>query len=172
MKGETEIQYIEDKLDQGKDRASILSPFCKKFQVTDRTFDKYWKIANDRHTDKISKVKEVRDAALVDSEKKAALKGLNDKFHYVEILTGNIKRLQEIKAGKTIRVKFSETGKQTDDLMITASYRDEIAAIAEQKGHIQEIAKLLNLYEDTGDGKTVVVNIDLSKVNLISDKIT
>jgi len=86
-KTETYISFIIDKLKSGvvdyKDNVSV---FCAKFRCSDRTFDKYWKLANERHKDTLNKANKAKDELFIESEKEAFKRNLLTKEEKREIL--------------------------------------------------------------------------------------
>ena len=64
------IKFILDELDnKNVDRAVVLAKFVKKWQVSDRTFDRYWKTANERHTEAVRALELERQGLLSESLK-------------------------------------------------------------------------------------------------------
>jgi hypothetical protein len=56
-KEETYIGFIKDHLRKGNvEHKNVVSVFCAKFRCTDRTFDKYWKLANEAYKQEFNEV--------------------------------------------------------------------------------------------------------------------
>lgn len=69
--GEDVIKECMSFLAQGKTYADAVSVICGKFRFSDRTFDKYWKIAQERH----SETQKAAQLAMADQYIQSALQG-------------------------------------------------------------------------------------------------
>lgn len=80
-KTETYISFIIDQLKTGNvERGKVLAIFGKKWQTGTRSFDRYWKEANERHLDTQNKLQKEKDSIYIDSEKEAVKTGLKSKL--------------------------------------------------------------------------------------------
>ena len=87
-KTETYIAFIIGQLRKGNVMPErIVSLFVRKFQVTDRTFYRHWKIANERYSKEIQDIESKKaDIASMEAES-AAKRDIMDKNERLEILT-------------------------------------------------------------------------------------
>ena len=94
-KSDTYIEFIIDQLNTGNvERGKVLAKFVKKWQVSDRTFDRMWKTANEQHKIEQDKIKAIKQAKYSENENNA-LKGLiltkNEKREYLrKVIHGEI----------------------------------------------------------------------------------
>ena len=60
-KSDTYIQFILDELKSGNvERGKVLAKVGKKWQMPARTFDRYWKKAQERHTIELQHINELK----------------------------------------------------------------------------------------------------------------
>lgn len=102
------IKFILDELDnKNVDRAIVLAKFVKKWQVSDRTFDRYWKTANERHTEAVRALELERQGLLSESLKDEIqaqiLTETEIDLILSKIVTGDIKVEEYIKGEPVIR---------------------------------------------------------------------
>lgn len=124
-KTEAYISFITDHLKKGTvTRKALLSKFGKKWQVSDRTFDRAWKIAIKEFTEYQNKLQQQKDAISIELEKEAFKQGIIDKNKRMEILSqialGNIPLKKPIVVDKII-----------ESIDVVPDYADRRAAIAE-----------------------------------------
>jgi hypothetical protein len=98
-KSESYIAFILSELRKGNvERGKVLAKFVKKWQTSDRTFDRYFKITNERHTvsqQAIEKEKESISAQMeLEAHKDGVLTKLEKQKILAEIASGNA-RVQE-----------------------------------------------------------------------------
>lgn len=83
------IDFILAELDLGRARASVLSKVVKKWQMSDRTFDRHWKKANALKETAREKIKaelaEVERQAAIDALKKAIM-GADERRELLTII--------------------------------------------------------------------------------------
>ena len=77
-------------IEVGKDRGKLLATIGKKWQVSQRTFDRYWKTANEQHMAKQQAIK--KEIAIVDKEDaiNARKNGLKTKNERLMILQNEV----------------------------------------------------------------------------------
>ena len=64
-KTETYISFIIDQLKTGNvERGKVLATFGKKWQTGTRSFDRYWKEANERHLEAQNKLQKEKIASI------------------------------------------------------------------------------------------------------------
>jgi hypothetical protein len=99
-KTETYISFIIDQLKTGNvERGKVLAIFGKKWQTGTRSFDRYWKEANERHLEAQNKLQKEKDIIYIDAEKEAIKRNILQKHEALEILSkiakGTAKKVQE-----------------------------------------------------------------------------
>jgi len=121
---ENAINEILSDLDFGMERADCLSKFVEKWQVSTRTFDRYWSEALSRFAALNIRAQNVLEQEYINGKKEALKKAILTKHERMEILTQIAKG--ELTFQKEVPTKF---GPQ----MITATpdFTDRKAAIAE-----------------------------------------
>lgn len=92
---QTIIDFLIKEIALGKERGPVLSKTVKKWQMSDRTFDRYWKIANQQHQENQSKIKEavaeVDVRAAVEARKKEIMTADERKEYLTKLVQGKIK---------------------------------------------------------------------------------
>lgn len=81
------IDAIILEIGQGKERGKVLSKYVKKWQISDRTFDRYWKKANEQHKELQDKAKQAADEAYIQESANAAKDAVMSKAERLEILS-------------------------------------------------------------------------------------
>ena len=88
------IDFIISCLKVGEDRKKILAKIGKKWQISERTLDRYLKISNQQHTEEQQVIKdklaEVAQQAAIDTHKKAILTADERKELLTKIAKGEI----------------------------------------------------------------------------------
>lgn len=148
-KTETYIAFIIGQLRKGNVMPErIVSLFVRKFQVTDRTFYRHWKIANERYSKEIQAI-ESKKAEIASSEAESVVKrDIIDKYERLEILS---------KMAKGIGRKVGE------ELIIPTDH--------DRRGAIDLINKMEGLYNDKSGTSKVVVSINQDSIELQIDEI-
>lgn len=107
-KADVYIDFIIDELQ--KDNVlykDVVSVFCAKFRCSDRTFDKYWAMANKKHTETIRAKELEKQAAMSESLKDEIqaqiLTETEIDLILSKIVTGGIQVEEYIKGEKVIR---------------------------------------------------------------------
>ena len=79
-KQEAYISFIIDQLQSGNvERGKVLAIFGKKWQTGVRSFDRYWKEANERHIEGQNKLQKEKESIYIEAEKEAFKIGLKSK---------------------------------------------------------------------------------------------
>jgi len=79
-KQETYISFIIDQLQSGNvERGKVLAIFGKKWQKGVRSFDRYWKEANELYLEAQNKLQKEKESIYIESEKKAFKTALKTK---------------------------------------------------------------------------------------------
>ncbi len=82
------LNFIKKCLRSGLvDRKSVSSKFVKKWQVSERTFDRYWKIANIQYVEEAKEAEARQKAIDYQNEEEAARRDIITKFEMQEIAT-------------------------------------------------------------------------------------
>ena len=124
------IDAIIKGIEISKDRGKLLATIGKKWQLSQRTFDRYWKTAQEQHIIKQQAIKtiiaEVDKEAAIDARKKAIMTAGERKEYLTKIILG------EIEVPYT-EVKYNAGAKvfETFEFMELASHTARINAIAE-----------------------------------------
>ncbi len=96
-KSESYISFISDLLKTGiVERKKVLAKFVKKWQVSDRTFDRAWKTAQEKHSDYINTLQKEKDIISTELEKESLKNGLKPKILRQLHLQSQIDKLQGI----------------------------------------------------------------------------
>lgn len=89
------IDSIIKGIELGKDRGKLLSTFVKKWQISQRTFDRHWKTANQQHVAKQAVIKKELAAldtqAALDARKKAIMSAEERKEWLTSVINGTLK---------------------------------------------------------------------------------
>ena len=141
-KSDTYTAFIREQLRKGNViRERVMANFGKKWQIGDRTFDRYWKLAQQQHA--------AEKAAIISEEAvKAVKRDIIDKYERLEILS---------KMARGIGRKVG------DELMIPTDH--------DRRGAIDLINKMEGLYNDKSGTSSVVVNINQDSIELQMDEI-
>lgn len=140
-KQETYISFIIDQLQSGNvERGKVLATFGKKWQTGVRSFDRYWKEANERHIEAQNKLQQVKDNIYIEAEKEAIKRNILQKHEALEILS---------KIAKGVAKKVNE------QIIIPTS--------TEQRGAIETMAKIEGWYAPTKIAETDSIGNDKPK---------
>lgn len=138
------IDAIIKGIEQGKDRAKLLATFGKERQLSQRTFDRHWKTAQEQHIDRQQALKErltkVDEQAAIEARKKAIMTADERKEYLTKLVNGEIKAKRPFVIGGKI-MEYQEE----------PTHSDRIKAIAE-------------LNKMDGDYAPVKSNVVISKV--------
>ena len=116
------IQAIVKEIEKGQDRGKVLAKNGVKWQLSSRTFDRYWKTANDRHRELQIKAKEAADKAYIKASEEVAKKAVMSKAERME-------RLSSIARGELMCKVNTEKG--IVDSVIPVEVNEMIKAMAE-----------------------------------------
>jgi hypothetical protein len=140
----TYTDFIITELNKGNVKYNdVCSAFCSKFQLSERSFNKYWKIANTEHTEQRETINNAKLEQSIASEKEAVKKAILNKHEAMEILT-------EIAIGKPKKVEGTI-------VMPTAS---------ERRGAIETMAKIEGWNAPTKSENT---NTNIDKTPIFGD---
>ena len=114
------IDFIISELNKGNVQyKDVMLVFVSKFELTEQTFVRYWKQANENHKEQRELINNAKTEQTIETEKEAVKKAILQKHEALEILT-------EIARGKA---------KKIDGQIIMPSPN-------ERKGAIETMAKL------------------------------
>ena len=148
-KVETYKAFITDQLRKGNvTRASILTKFVKKFQTTDRTFDRHWKIAQEDYANELQAIESKKRDNAIDEAKDVAKRDIMDKFERMEILT---------KMARGVATRIGE------EIIVPSP--------ADRRGAVDLLNKMDGLYDQKDVGNGVVININVDSMEIQSDEI-
>jgi hypothetical protein len=74
------IDAIIKGIEQGKERGNLLATIGKKWQLSQRTFDRHWKTANDTQKERQQKASKAVDKVYIETKVEAAKTGLKSKL--------------------------------------------------------------------------------------------
>jgi len=121
---ENAINEILSDLDFGIDRADCLSKFVEKWQVSTRTFDRYWSEALSRFAALNLRTQNAFDELRLEGKKEALKKAILTKHERMEILT-------QIAKGEIPLVKHIVCDGVIQEVDVVPAWADRKAAIAE-----------------------------------------
>lgn len=121
---ENAINEILTDLGFGIERAECLSKFVEKWQVSTRTFDRYWAEALSRFNALNLRVQNVLEEEYINGKKEALKKAILTKHERMEILT-------QIAKGEIPLVKHIVCDGVIQEVEIVPAWADRKAAIAE-----------------------------------------
>jgi hypothetical protein len=81
------VNEILSELDWGVKYTEALTKYVELWQISTRTFDRYWQEANKRFNGAAEEVKNAKTAFIIKEEKKAIKKAILNKHERMEILT-------------------------------------------------------------------------------------
>lgn len=161
------IKGIED----GKDRGKLLSIFVKKLQVSDRTFDRYWKIANIQYGERQQAIK--NEIAAVDTQTAIETRkdGLKSKIERLLFYQNEIDHMEKQLKGEVrfvfilgYKVKPSHIGNKFKlPLQVQNELRNNI------KSYQSEISKIEGDYAPTKSAQTNVNGEDVKPAPVLTD---
>ena len=150
------IDAIIKGIEQGKDRGKLLATIAKKWQISNRTFDRHWKVANIQHAERQSRIKEklakVDEEAAIEARKKAIMTADERKEVLTKIANGTLK----IKRPFVIGGKIMEYPAEPD----ATDRRNAIAELNKMEGDYAP-SKVAQTDKDGNDIK----QFDLSKLS-------
>ena len=124
-KSESYISFITDNLNIGiVERKKVMAKFVKKWQVSERTFDRAWKIANEQFTEHQIKLQKEKDDISIEAEKEAYKCAIIDKHQRMEILS-------QIAIGKIPLKKAIVVDKSIEFIDVIPDWMDRKNAISE-----------------------------------------
>ena len=76
-KGQAYINYIEDELRKGNvGFRNVFTVFASKFQLSEKTFSKYWKLANTAYSERMAEIKAEKDSIQAEHQSDTAKRSL------------------------------------------------------------------------------------------------
>lgn len=81
------IDAIIKQIRAGKDRGKVLAKIGKEWQLSQRTFDRLWKTANEQHAELQHKARDAANKAYVDAMADAAKQAVMSEQERKEVLT-------------------------------------------------------------------------------------
>ncbi len=118
------IEDILAELDFGEDRQVCLAMVVKKWQTSERTFDRYWKEALSRFNALHERTKKALDEVYIEGKKEALKKAILSKHERQEILT-------QIAKGEIPLTKHIVCDGVIQEVEVVPAWADRKAAIAE-----------------------------------------
>jgi len=81
------ISTILNELEIGITRSACLTKYVKEWQMSDRTFDRYWKTANEQHRKRQQEASQAADAAYIETKVEAVKEAVMSKQERLALLT-------------------------------------------------------------------------------------
>jgi hypothetical protein len=140
----------------------VCSVFCSKFQLSERSFNKYWLIANQNHSQQRELINNAKLTTTIEEEKEAVKIGLKSKFERLLILQNEVDNCT-----KDLDNGFTEELKSYGQLLSRPITIQEKTALRNTIKNLQsEISKIEGDYAPTKSetelsaiNKKVVINI-------------
>lgn len=146
------IDAIIKGIEQGKDRGKLLATIAKKWQISNRTFDRHWKTAQEQHIDRQQALKErltkVDEQAAIEARKKAIMTADERKEYLTKLVNGEIKAKRPFVIGGKI-MEYPEE----------PTHSDRIKAIAELNKMDGDYAPVKSTVTLTKVGKDAIEEI-------------
>lgn len=144
----------------GNERGKVLATDGKKWQLSQRTFDRYWKIANEQHAEAQQKIKEELAKNNTLKELEAQKQALMTSTEKKELLVRRIKHI-EATIDKGTTLDFVKTNKGIINMKTERNLNAlEIASLSET---LQKLTAELNKME--GDYAPIKSKIDIPQFN-------
>jgi hypothetical protein len=140
------IDFILKELSKGNvQHKDVICLFLPKFACTRQTFDKYWKIANETHSQQRETINNARLEQSIETEKEAVKIGLKSKFERLLILQKEVDNCTlDLENG------FTEELKSTGELVTRPITIQEKTALRNTIKNLQsEISKIEGDYAPT-----------------------
>ena len=150
------IDFILKELSKGNvQHKDVICLFLPKFACTRQTFDKYWKIANETHSQQRETINNARLEQSIETEKEAVKIGLKSKFERLLILQKEVDNCTlDLENG------FTEELKSTGELLTRPITIQEKTALRNTIKNLQsEISKIEGDYAPT-KAENTNTNID------------
>ena len=156
------ISFIISELEKGKSYKETSLVFLSKFKLSEPTFVKYWKLANEDYSKTLDKVREAKEAVYIENEVKATKDALKTKHERMLLIQKELLRCYE----------NLDTG-MTDDNFLTGNpsnkepkqYRRKMTIDERNKTRktakelSAELSKLNGEYEKHNKDKATTINI-------------
>lgn len=117
------IDAISKGIEQGLDRGKLLATVGKKWQISNRTFDRHWKKANEQHLVKQTAIKSklaiIDEQAAIEARKKAIMSADDRKEYLTKLISGEIKAKRPFVIGGKI-MEYPEEPTHSDRLKALA----------------------------------------------------
>ena len=82
------VDFIIGEIDKGNvSYKDVVSEFCGKFRLSEKSFDKYWKMANEAHKERRQLIETAKIGIVIATEKEAVKRAILDKHEVLEILS-------------------------------------------------------------------------------------
>jgi hypothetical protein len=150
------IDAIIKEIENGKERGKVLATLGKKWQLSQRTFDRYWKTAGEQHTVKQQAIKNAiaNDTTIkeLEAKKQAIMTAIERKEKLTKIANGEQTPVQQMLGNGKISKGF-----------ILPTLADQMKAIA-------ELNKMEGDYAPTKTAQTNVNGEDVQQVIIINGK--
>lgn len=147
-------EMISD-IDFGMDRGDVMEGFVEKWQLSTRTFDRYWQVAKKQYDDEQKAVRLERQEIKIDAEVSKVQGRIMDKIERLAVLTS-------IADGTLSIQKTAVTKMGVLTYIAVPDFNDRKTAIAELNKMDGEYAPIRKETKHSGD---VTVKQDLSQLS-------
>lgn len=127
------IDFIISWLKKGEGRIKVLSKFVKKWQCSDRTFDRLWQIAQKQHSDVLNLANNLANDTFINGKVEAAKEGLKSNLEIEQ-------RLLQI-GWAEIDVEETTSSEQNGTIVFKRK-----PSPAEQRAALAEVLKMRGAY--------------------------
>jgi uncharacterized protein YaaR (DUF327 family) len=159
----TYTDFIINELNKGNVKYNdVCSVFCSKFQLSERSFNKYWKQANTIHSEQRETINNAKLTTTIEEEKEAVKIGLKSKFERLLILQNEVDNCK-----KDLENGFTEELKSDGQLLSRPITIQEKTALRNTIKNLQsEISKIEGDYAPT---KAENINTNIDKTPIFGD---
>ena len=154
------IDAIIKQIEKGKAYGTTLAQFVTKWHISKRTFDRYWKIANEQHTEKQQDIKSklaiIDEKAAIDARKKAIMSADDRKEWLTKMIMGEMKAKRPFVIGGKI-MEYPEDPSHTDRLKALAELNKMEGDYAPTKTQIDaNVTQRTVIIDTTGNQDTTL----------------
>lgn len=132
------IDAIIKEIEQGKTKSKILAKFGAKWRIAPRTYDRYWKTANEQHTAKQEAIKkelaEIDKQAAIEARKKAIMTADERKEWLSALITKKTKVMKVGGSPQMVYEYLDENGKLQSEILSTDTKLKALAELNKMEG--------------------------------------
>ncbi len=152
------IDAIIKGIEEEYDRAKLLTKIGKKWQISQRTFDRHWKIANNQYKELQDKAKEASDKAYIEASVEAAKGAIMSKAERQSILA------QIARGELSVKKSIAIGGIGIEVVNVYPDFSDIKSAVAELNKMEGDYAPTKTALTDSeGKDKEFVISLNLGQ---------